>query len=106
MSTQQAVADLPHDAAGMPRTPSVRDMPIGSTETMEILIKSPSLIEDFAIKMRLSDSVATLKQQISQELPLHPSIEDQRLVYSGKLLRNEELLTDVFRKVRAPVQWC
>jgi hypothetical protein len=91
--------ELPHDSA---RSPSgVHEMPIGSQTEVEIHIKSPSFNnEDFTIKMNLSDSVVALKQQISVEVPLHPTIEEQRLVYSGKLLKNEELLSEVFRNVR------
>ncbi|XP_075045073.1 homocysteine-responsive endoplasmic reticulum-resident ubiquitin-like domain member 1 protein [Mixophyes fleayi] len=64
-----------------------------------LLIRSPSLKQDEReIKAPRSFSVRELKAQLRRELPGHPMEQDQRLIYSGKLLPDHLKLTEVLSK--------
>ncbi|XP_063293423.1 homocysteine-responsive endoplasmic reticulum-resident ubiquitin-like domain member 1 protein [Pelobates fuscus] len=64
-----------------------------------LLIRSPSLKQDEReIRAARSCSVRELKSQLHRELPGEPKEEDQRLIYSGKLLPDHLKLNEVLSK--------
>jgi len=65
---------------------------------VKIIVKSPNYAEDFCIETLLSNVVLDLKKQIAAEHPKKPEIERQRLIFGGKLLKDEDRLADVLRQ--------
>eukprot|EP01122_Echinamoeba_exundans_P014894 TRINITY_DN685_c0_g2_i2.p1 TRINITY_DN685_c0_g2~~TRINITY_DN685_c0_g2_i2.p1 ORF type:complete len:344 (-),score=83.62 TRINITY_DN685_c0_g2_i2:57-1088(-) len=61
-----------------------------------ITVKSPVQSTDTQVQMPLSSTVLQLKQRLQQDHPAKPEPTSQRLIYSGRLLRDEEVLSDVF----------
>lgn len=51
---------------------------------------------DFQLSLPLSSSVGTLKTRISQEHPLKPEPSRQRLLFSGRLLPDNDILRGLF----------
>jgi hypothetical protein len=66
---------------------------------ISIIIKNPSQPHDFRVDLPLRSSVLELKQSIEQNYPSKPRVDLQRLIFSGRLLRDEEPLSEVFRQV-------
>jgi hypothetical protein len=66
---------------------------------VKIIIKSPNFSEDVCIETLLSNVVLDLKKQIATEHPRKPEIERQRLIFGGKLLKDEDCLADVLQQV-------
>ncbi|KAG9509765.1 Homocysteine-responsive endoplasmic reticulum-resident ubiquitin-like domain member 2 protein [Fragariocoptes setiger] len=66
---------------------------------IEITIKAGNQkVPDFKISCNSGWSVTQLKQHISETYPTKPSIEDQRLIYSGRLLTAKQTLHQIFLK--------
>ncbi|XP_075694802.1 homocysteine-responsive endoplasmic reticulum-resident ubiquitin-like domain member 1 protein [Rhinoderma darwinii] len=64
-----------------------------------LLIRSPSLKqEEREVKAPRSFTVRDLKSQLRRELPGHPMEQEQRLIYSGKLLPDHLKLNEVLSK--------
>ncbi|KAM9301913.1 homocysteine-responsive endoplasmic reticulum-resident ubiquitin-like domain member 1 protein [Gastrophryne carolinensis] len=64
-----------------------------------LLIRSPSLRqEEKEVKTARSCTVRELKSQLRRELPGEPMEQDQRLIYSGKLLPDHLKLSEVLSK--------
>lgn len=64
-----------------------------------LLIRSPSLKQDEReVTTARSCTVRELKAQLRRELPGEPKEEDQRLIYSGKLLTDHLKLSEVLSK--------
>ncbi|KAJ1199919.1 hypothetical protein NDU88_003751 [Pleurodeles waltl] len=73
--------------------PSLMDSPV------TLVIKAPSQkYDDQTIDCFLDWTVEKLKHHLSKVYPSKPSLKDQRLVYSGKLLLDHLRLKDVLRK--------
>uniref|UniRef100_A0A8C5Q314 Homocysteine-responsive endoplasmic reticulum-resident ubiquitin-like domain member 2 protein n=1 Tax=Leptobrachium leishanense TaxID=445787 RepID=A0A8C5Q314_9ANUR len=69
-------------------------------EEVTLLIRSPSLKQDEKeVRAARSCTVRELKAQLRRELPGEPREEDQRLIYSGKLLPDHLKLNEVLSKV-------
>lgn len=64
---------------------------------IKLNVKSPTSVEDKCLTTTLSSTVREVKIQIQVEWPSHPSPQDQRLVYAGKLLEDGSVLQDVLR---------
>ncbi|XP_069469349.1 homocysteine-responsive endoplasmic reticulum-resident ubiquitin-like domain member 2 protein isoform X2 [Ambystoma mexicanum] len=66
---------------------------------VRLVIKAPSQkYDDQTIDCFLDWTVENLKHHLSKVYPSKPSLKDQRLVYSGKLLLDHLRLKDVLRK--------
>ena len=64
---------------------------------IKLIVKAPNQkIADQSLTGDLKWSVKNLKDFLSQEYPSKPSPADQRLIYSGHLLRDEQRLEEVF----------
>eukprot|EP00211_Chloroparvula_japonica_P014195 CAMPEP_0119123816 /NCGR_PEP_ID=MMETSP1310-20130426/3620_1 /TAXON_ID=464262 /ORGANISM="Genus nov. species nov., Strain RCC2339" /LENGTH=238 /DNA_ID=CAMNT_0007113683 /DNA_START=40 /DNA_END=753 /DNA_ORIENTATION=- len=69
-------------------------------ETVSLVIKSPATpgeafeVEDFDLK----NTVGDLKQYLAAHYNGRPEAERQRLIFGGKVLRNEESLKNVFAR--------
>nr|XP_033786085.1 homocysteine-responsive endoplasmic reticulum-resident ubiquitin-like domain member 2 protein isoform X2 [Geotrypetes seraphini] len=64
-----------------------------------LVIKAPNQkYDDQTISCFLDWTVGTLKHHLSKVYPSKPSMKDQRLVYSGKLLLDHLQLKDILRK--------
>jgi hypothetical protein len=64
-----------------------------------INVRSPSLNETLTIATTLNTTVLSLKEAIKPIHPNHPNAQDQRIIYSGKLLQDNEFLSDIIKKV-------
>jgi len=67
---------------------------------MEVIIKikSPSAsYNDLELECNASDTVIMLKQRIAQDFPTKPPVSGQKLVYSGKILKDSDILDNVLR---------
>ena len=67
---------------------------------MEVIIKvkSPSAAyQDLELTCDVSDTVIRLKQRIAEDFPTKPPVTGQKLVYSGKILKDSDALENVLR---------
>lgn len=65
----------------------------------ELTIKSANQkVDDYVTKCCSNWNVKRLKQHISETHINKPSIEDQRLIYSGNLLKDHEILEEIFSR--------
>lgn len=65
---------------------------------IKVILKTPAQkTEDQIINCNLDWTVLKLKDFISENNPLKPSVNDIRLIYSGHLLKNESTLRNVFQ---------
>jgi len=68
---------------------------------IQITIKNPlSRNPDYRTTMPSTSTVLDLKQRLSQEYYDKPSVDAQRLIFKGQLLRDNQILGDVFGPVR------
>jgi hypothetical protein len=66
---------------------------------VEVHVRSPSLNETLVVKVILNATVLSLKHSIERIHPQHPSANNQRIIYSGKLLEDTETLINILKKV-------
>lgn len=64
-----------------------------------IQVRSPSLNETLDVTIKLNETISCLKKSIQLVHPHHPSVDNQRIIYSGKLLQDEETIYSVIRTV-------
>jgi hypothetical protein len=69
------------------------------TTKVTLVIKNPSQPQDFRLELPLAATVLALKSAIEEDYISKPRVDLQRLIFSGRLLRDEEVLSDVFRLV-------
>uniref|UniRef100_A0A6P4ENX9 LOW QUALITY PROTEIN: homocysteine-responsive endoplasmic reticulum-resident ubiquitin-like domain member 1 protein n=1 Tax=Drosophila rhopaloa TaxID=1041015 RepID=A0A6P4ENX9_DRORH len=87
------------DAAAHEKTPDRRSPPSGSS--VRLLIKSSNQqYEDLNVDSDLCWTVQRLKKQLSLVYPGKPKIQDQKLIYSGKLLDDSQKLSEVIRSYK------
>lgn len=67
---------------------------------IDIQVRSPSLNETLIVTTKLNATVLSLKQSIEPVHPHHPTADNQRIIYSGKLLQDEELLCNIIKNVK------
>lgn len=60
-----------------------------------IIFMSPRL-QDFPVTAPLQISILDLKTKIALEHPQQPPVHSQRILFSGRLLRDNEILGEVF----------
>jgi len=67
-------------------------------ETVQIKIKSPSAsIPDLEFKCDLNERIIQVKKRVSESYPTKPAETAQKLVYSGKILKDSDHLCDILR---------
>jgi len=67
-------------------------------DIIKLRIKSPSAqTGDIFLDARVQEDVRSVKVQICDIYPTHPAPEEQKLVYSGRLLQDEQKLEKVIR---------
>ena len=63
-----------------------------------IKVKSPSAsYQDLEFSCDVSETVLHLKQRITEQFPTKPSVTGQKLVYSGKILSDSDVLEKILR---------
>ncbi|GAA5804613.1 hypothetical protein HPULCUR_010115 [Helicostylum pulchrum] len=65
-----------------------------------IHVRSPSLNETLIVTTKLNATVLNLKESIEPVHPHHPTADNQRIIYSGKLLQDEELLCNIIKNAQ------
>ncbi|KAI9483363.1 MAG: hypothetical protein EXX96DRAFT_557936 [Benjaminiella poitrasii] len=70
-----------------------------SIKEITIHVRSPSLNQTLSMKVNLNETILTLKQSIEPIHPYHPPPTSQRIIYSGKLLEDSDILINVLKKV-------
>jgi len=62
-------------------------------ETVQIKIKSPSAnVTDLEFKCDINERIIEIKRRVSESYPTKPAISAQKLVYSGKILKDSDHL--------------
>ncbi|KAJ3127347.1 Homocysteine-responsive endoplasmic reticulum-resident ubiquitin-like domain member 1 protein [Nowakowskiella sp. JEL0407] len=75
-------------------------MSVDNENLVRIRIKCPvHFNEEFSISISSHHNISELKSRLSDEFPLKPSHEDQRIIFSGKLLADTDVIRDVLSKV-------
>lgn len=68
------------------------------SDIVQLKIKSPSAsISDLLLSCSSQDHVGKVKVLVSQQFPSHPAPNNQKLVYSGKILGDQDKLVDILR---------
>jgi len=67
-----------------------------SRDSLRVALKNPKREAVVEIRMNQTDTVCHLKARIEQEYPDRPRAELITLVYAGKVLRDDAILSDVF----------
>lgn len=62
-------------------------------------VRSPSLNETLEIRTVLNATILTLKKSIEPVHPHRPKTINQRIIYSGKLLKDSDILAEVLKKI-------
>jgi hypothetical protein len=71
---------------------------------VEIVFRNPSrLTEDFQTSFPITSSISDVKQVIHQQHTQKPVPAQQRIIFAGQLLRDNEKLADVLRFVRIAI---
>ncbi|KAI9255528.1 hypothetical protein BY458DRAFT_309707 [Sporodiniella umbellata] len=69
-----------------------------SEKELTIRIRSPSLEETLVVHLERDATVASLKQAIRLSHPQQPTVSDQRIIYSGRLLEDTERMESVLSR--------
>lgn len=59
-------------------------------------VELPAHSHSFQVQVPESASIANIKSEISKSCPGGPKVEGQRLVYAGRLLRDDEFIQDIW----------
>eukprot|EP01114_Cavostelium_apophysatum_P007689 TRINITY_DN1983_c0_g1_i1.p1 TRINITY_DN1983_c0_g1~~TRINITY_DN1983_c0_g1_i1.p1 ORF type:complete len:291 (+),score=45.89 TRINITY_DN1983_c0_g1_i1:170-1042(+) len=63
---------------------------------VQLVIKSPNpAVGDFRLEIESINTIYQLKQQLSERYPSKPAVELQKLIFAGKLLKNESSIAEV-----------
>ena len=63
---------------------------------ISLKVELPAHSHSFHVQVPDSSSVATIKSEISKSCPGEPKVEGQRLIYAGRLLRDDEQVQDIW----------
>ncbi|KAK9729293.1 hypothetical protein K7432_000441 [Basidiobolus ranarum] len=68
---------------------------------IQIYVRSPNstIPNDYHITTTPEDNIASVKQKIHDTLEVQPNVEDQRLIFQGKILSDQDLIKNVLKKV-------
>ncbi|XP_041971552.1 homocysteine-responsive endoplasmic reticulum-resident ubiquitin-like domain member 2 protein [Aricia agestis] len=68
------------------------------TDNVTLIVKAPNQqIEDQNIQCRMSWTVGELKGHLSEVYPSKPTKEEQKIIYSGRLLDDNAVIKDILR---------
>lgn len=59
-------------------------------------VELPAHSHSFQLQVPESASIANIKSEISKSCPGEPKVEGQRLIYAGRLLRDDEFVQDIW----------
>lgn len=68
-------------------------------EQLTIHVRSPSLSETLVVNATLHDKILSVKQSLQNIHPYNPDTASQRLIYAGRQLKDEDILSNVLNKV-------
>ncbi|ORX95022.1 hypothetical protein K493DRAFT_337531 [Basidiobolus meristosporus CBS 931.73] len=75
---------------------------MSSPQTVTIYVRAPNgSFTNYHINTTPESSIASIKQHICTSSTFKPSPQDQRLIFQGKLLSDEELVGEIFGKANA-----
>ena len=63
---------------------------------VSLKIELPAHSHSFDVQVPESASIANIKSEISKSCPGGPKVEGQRLIYAGRLLRDDERIQDIW----------
>ena len=63
---------------------------------VSLKIELPAHSHSFDVQVPESASIANIKSEISKSCPGGPKEEGQRLIYAGRLLRDDERIQDIW----------
>jgi len=63
---------------------------------ISLKVELPAHSHSFQVQVPDSSSVANIKSEISKSCPGEPKVEGQRLIYAGRLLRDDEQVQDIW----------
>ncbi|KAI8581334.1 hypothetical protein K450DRAFT_232543 [Umbelopsis ramanniana AG] len=68
-------------------------------ENLTIHVRSPSLTETLVVNATIHDKILSVKQSLQNIHPYNPDTASQRLIYAGRQLKDEDILSNVLNKV-------
>lgn len=63
---------------------------------ISLKVELPAHSHSFQVQVPESSSIANIKSEISKSCPGGPKVEGQRLIYAGRLLRDDEQAQDIW----------
>lgn len=63
---------------------------------ISLKVELPAHAHSFQVQVAESASIANIKSEISKSCPGEPRVEGQRLIYAGRLLRDDEQIQDIW----------
>ena len=72
--------------------------------SLELRVELPTHSYSFRIQVQLSWTVLDVKDEIKRVCPGSPRVDGQRVIWRGRLLRDEQLVMDIW-KVRGFVSY-
>lgn len=63
---------------------------------ISLKVELPAHSHSFQVQVAESASIANIKSEISKSCPGGPRVEGQRLIYAGRLLRDDENIQDIW----------
>jgi hypothetical protein len=71
------------------------------SETVELLVRNPSASFSKDLKLRVSSgaSIQALKEKLTEHYDGHPLPSSQKLIISGQIVKDTQLLKDVLKHV-------
>jgi len=69
------------------------------TKRIPLTIRCPFTTTDLNMHIDPSSNVLHLKKKIYKEFPSNPKPSDQRLIFGGRIIQNNEIIADVVKRV-------
>ena len=63
---------------------------------ISLTVELPAHSHSFQVQVPESASISNVKSEISKSCPGGPKVEGQRLIYAGRLLRDDEWIQDIW----------
>jgi len=73
---------------------------------ISLKVELPAHSHSFQVQVPESSSIANIKSEISKSCPGRPTVEGQRLIYAGRLLRDDEQIQDIWPVSSPPHKSC
>lgn len=76
--------------------------PVAPNDLVELLVRNPSasFSKDLKLKISPAATIQALKEQLKEEYEGHPPPTQQKLIISGQIVKDTQLLKDVLKHVR------